>query len=241
MALSRRSIAAACAALLLFSLWTLYAMDLEWYRATLLSSSTVVLDIERCNQDFEAPIHEDVVPAEVSASAEPSEVDALAIRRTHIAVASFFSFHFDVYMALVWTLERVLSQVPGSQLRVFAQPFYYGFQSIVDDFDLYHGEQRSPEELLEYARSNPTLDMIVLGTCEIEYVQLFHVVWLLLSAPSSLPQLHSELLAEWDSRSTAEKFQLVCIVHNVIDLRWQDRIQEWSRRGALRLLPLGEQ
>lgn len=95
---------------------------------------------------------------------------SLPVTRKHVAIASFFGYHFDVYMALAWTLERVLTKVPGSELHVFAQPFYYGFQSVVEDLGLYHGVRDDVEDFLPYVRSNPTLDLIVLGTCEVECV-----------------------------------------------------------------------
>jgi hypothetical protein len=33
----------------------------------------------------------------------------------------------------------------------------------------------------------------------------------------------------------------VCMVHNTEDLTWQSHIPEWSRRGALRMVTLGDQ
>ena len=50
-----------------------------------------------------------------------------------------------------------------------------------------------------------------------------------------------ELLSAWDARDTEHKFQLVCIVHNADDTIWQEKIPEWSRRNAIRLLPIAPQ
>ena len=49
------------------------------------------------------------------------------------------------------------------------------------------------------------------------------------------------MLAAWDARDAAHKFQLVCMVHNVADTYWQIPIPEWSSRNAIRLLPISEQ
>ena len=48
------------------------------------------------------------------------------------------------------------------------------------------------------------------------------------------------LLKAWDARDEAHKFELVCIVHNVVDTYWQTAIPEWSRRNAIRFLPISE-
>lgn len=50
-----------------------------------------------------------------------------------------------------------------------------------------------------------------------------------------------DLLAIYDARPADKKFELVCIVHNVHDVRWQSNIREWARRGAIRLLPIASQ
>ena len=57
----------------------------------------------------------------------------------------------------------------------------------------------------------------------------------------SLPYWNEELLIAWDARDSAHKFEIVCIVHNADDVRWQSSIPEWSRRNAIRLLPISEQ
>lgn len=156
---------------------------------------------------------------------EETENSAYSPKRRNIVIASFFGYHFDVYMTIAWTLERVLANTPGSVIQVFAPPFFYGFQKIVNDLGLYHGQVRDPEQLLSYItdHTNGVVDTVFLGTCEFD-----------------LSRVQDALLREWDARSEEEKFQLVCVVHNVKDGGWQPQISEWSRRGAIRLLPLGE-
>ena len=51
----------------------------------------------------------------------------------------------------------------------------------------------------------------------------------------------TELLAAWNARDDMHKFQLVCIVHNVRDVGWQEIIPEWSRRNAFRLVVISQQ
>jgi hypothetical protein len=91
-------------------------------------------------------------------------------KRQNIADMSGFGFHHDVYMALVWTMERVMQT--GS-VEVYADtPFGYDFQSIVDQFGLYHGVFHPPQDFIPAIRNNTGdggIDLVVLGTCEIEY------------------------------------------------------------------------
>ncbi|OBZ71969.1 hypothetical protein A0H81_08138 [Grifola frondosa] len=159
-------------------------------------------------------------------------VPELPLRKRHnVAVASTFVHHFDVYMALVWTLELVLQpkydgENSDGPIHVFAPPFGFGFQSVVDRLQLYHGVRGLPEALVPHIVGQPGdggIDMVVLGTCEID-----------------LPHWHAELLAAWDARDDTHKFKLVCIVHNVKDTSWQRLIPEWSSRSALRLLPIAD-
>ena len=95
-----------------------------------------------------------------------------AFKRRNVIVASVFPHHFDVYLAVVWTLERVLSHVPGSRVRVFAEPFGYGFQSVAERLGLYSGKRSNPEEMIPFLSSEEGLsvDVVILGTCEFEYV-----------------------------------------------------------------------
>ncbi|KAF9030954.1 hypothetical protein BDZ89DRAFT_1064277 [Hymenopellis radicata] len=139
--------------------------------------------------------------------------------RKNIAIASSFGYHHDVYMAVAWTIERVFhKRAAHGHLQVYANtPFNrFGFQEVIEKLGL-------PEELVKDLLSgieNYQYDLIILGT---------------LRQPAN-----SELLAAWDALDEDRKFKLVCIVHNLADDAWQNAITEWSRRDAIRLLPLSE-
>ncbi|EMD34839.1 hypothetical protein CERSUDRAFT_117047 [Gelatoporia subvermispora B] len=151
------------------------------------------------------------------------------LRRKNIAVASQFGYHFDVYMALVWSLETVLRRHgSGSdvRIRIFAQPFYYGFRDIVAKLDLFRGTYHPHEQFMEAITGETgdgAIDLIVIGTCEVD-----------------LPNWHSDLLAAWDARDQDHKFKVACIVHNVPDRRWQVHISDWAQRDSLRLIAISE-
>jgi hypothetical protein len=86
----------------------------------------------------------------------------------NVVVASTFPHHFDVYLALVWSFERVMKG--RGSLQVYApSPFYYDFQTVVDDLGLYHGSVKNPQNLIHDIEST-AIDMIILGTCEVECV-----------------------------------------------------------------------
>ncbi|KAG9224550.1 hypothetical protein CCMSSC00406_0002299 [Pleurotus cornucopiae] len=151
--------------------------------------------------------------------------DRQRLRRKNIAIASTFGFHHDVFLALAWTMKRVLGAAGGA-VQVYARtPYAFGFQEIVDELGLYTGPVKTPEELVQdITRNNGegSIDLVVLGTCEVD----LRGDW------------HEQLLAAWDARDGDHKFQLICIVHHVLDTAWQPRIAEWSRRDAIRLLPI---
>ncbi|KAJ7261791.1 hypothetical protein B0H12DRAFT_1013318 [Mycena haematopus] len=117
----------------------------------------------------------------------------------------------------------------GGVVEVYApNEFAFEFQSIVDTLGLYHGRNRRSDELIGAINSNMGdggIDLVVLGTCELDL------------QGGSWPE---ELLAAWDARDAAHKFQLVCIVHNVRDYPWQRSITPWSQRNAIRILPISE-
>lgn len=210
---TRRSLAWGCPLfLILIFLSTFILLQIEWDRLIDVSPSVRMLGAEGCHPPFDSTAVGDSQPPAI-----PSP------RRKHVIIASFFAFHFDVYMALAWTLKRVLGQVSGAQIDVFAAPFYYGFENIVQEYGLYDGVRREPAELVSFIQKNPTVDVVVLGTCEID-----------------LNEVHAALLEEWDLRSPEEKFKLICMVHNVQDTRWHHNIVHWSRREALRIVTLGQ-
>lgn len=156
----RRAVGGACALLFLLLCLVAFTADAGW---SLRSSSNFVMESELC---AEVP-HMDMTSQGL---VDRPVVAEESVKRKHIAIASVFGFHFDVYMALAWTLERILDKVPDSELQVFADPFYYGFQSVVDGLGLYHGPRNNREDFIPYLRNNPALDMVVLGTCEVECV-----------------------------------------------------------------------
>ncbi|KAJ7158594.1 hypothetical protein C8R46DRAFT_1109642 [Mycena filopes] len=161
------------------------------------------------------------------------KTDTLAVpqKRHHVAVASTFGFHFDVYMALVWTLERVMgNNQSGGGVQVYAPlPFGFNFSTIVENQGLYHGDVKNFEALVQDLNSNQGeggIDLVVLGTCEFDL--------------RNGQPWREELLAAWDARDAAHKFKLVCIVHNVNDIGWQTIITPWAQRNAIRILPISE-
>ncbi|PBK75884.1 hypothetical protein ARMSODRAFT_950233 [Armillaria solidipes] len=169
--------------------------------------------------------HEQTCPSTIPKLSEAVALE-IATSRHHIAIASTFGFHHDVYMALAWTVGRVLERsVAGGSLQVYApSPFGFDFQTVVDDLDLYHGKIHNPDDLIRDLRSTGTetvYDIVILGTCEID-------------------GLNDELLAAWDERDEHHKFKLVCIVHDVMDTTWQPVITEWTRRNTIRFLPISE-
>ncbi|KAF9493156.1 hypothetical protein BDN71DRAFT_1419911 [Pleurotus eryngii] len=158
-------------------------------------------------------------------STPQTNFDRQRLRRKNVAIASTFGFHHDVFLALAWTMKRVLGPTDGA-VQVYARtPYAFGFQEIVDELGLYKGPVKTPEELVQdITRNNDegSIDLIVLGTCEVD----LRGDW------------HEQLLAAWDARGGDHKFQLICIVHHVLDTAWQPRIAEWSYRDAIRLLPI---
>ncbi|KAF7336776.1 putative eukaryotic translation initiation factor 5 [Mycena venus] len=172
-------------------------------------------------------------PSTICSAILPAQEDKLVVpqKRHRVAVASIFGFHFDTYLPVVWTLERVMGRSPtGGTVEVYApDEFGFEFQKIVDTLGLYHGEVKHSDELIGAINSNMGdggIDMVVLGTCEFD-----------LRDGGPWPEA---LLAAWDARDAAHKFQLVCLVHNVRDQGWQHWITQWSQRNAIRILPISE-
>jgi hypothetical protein len=143
---------------------------------------------------------------------------------SNIAVASNFGYHFDVYLPLVWSIQRALKG--RGHVQVYAStPFGFNFQNVSQELGLYHGHVREPKDLINDIRSSPEggIDMVVLGTCEIDIG-----IW------------QNELLAAWDARDEDHKFKVVCIVHHAGDDGWHHHIGSWARRNTIRLLPIAE-
>ena len=98
---------------------------------------------------------------------------SVPINRKNIVMASEFGYHVDVYMALVWTLERVTNK----PIPVYAdQPFHHGFTDLVNNLNIHQGSFRNRSQLPSDLEKDNTIDMIVFGTCEIEYVFMRRVM-----------------------------------------------------------------
>jgi hypothetical protein len=141
----------------------------------------------------------------------------------NIAVASVFGFHFDVWLALVWTIERVWKGHGHVQVYADAPPFFYDFDTILDRLGLYHGSIKNPTELIKDLHQNTAIDMVIFGTCTID-----------------VGHWHKELLAAWEARDDDHKFQLACIPHHQEEFGWHDLITPWARRNSFRLLPISD-
>ena len=111
--------------------------------------------------------------------------DPPPFRHKHVAFATDFGAHFDVYMAFVKTVHDVLSQdsesYPDWSIQVFdGVPFGHGFSDVVDRIDLYQGPYRPTNELVDVMRydgvhgleeenkAGKIVDLLIFGTCEIE-------------------------------------------------------------------------
>lgn len=143
------------------SLWYLAISDLAVPRLSIPESWRD----RACSAVQNTLVSDDAIPNDVIHNGAGSA----PFRFKHVAVASGFGFHFDVYMALVWTLTRVLRDhhVSGD-VQVFApQPFGFGFNDVVDSLALYDGTVRPPEELVDEVKQGQ-IDIVVLGTCEVE-------------------------------------------------------------------------
>lgn len=95
----------------------------------------------------------------------------LSATRVHqnIAIASDFGFHYDVYLAVAWTLERVMKG--RGSVQVYADtPYFFNFSNMSDELGLYHGSFKKPAELIPDIQNSP-IDMVIFGTCEMECVQ----------------------------------------------------------------------
>lgn len=132
------------------------ALSLLWQSASSLSNDAI-------------PWHQKICSALVPSRASDVTLASLPQKKHRIAVASTFGFHHDVYMAVVWTLQRVLTQ--GS-IQVYAPfPFAFDFQTVVELLDLYNGTVRKPDDLISDLSTND-VDLLILGTCEVECVIL---------------------------------------------------------------------
>jgi hypothetical protein len=119
----------------------------------------------------------------ICSSLAPSSYDTSQLlnhpqRRKNIAMVSRFGFHFDVYLALVSSLEQAMDD--RGSIQVYApSPFEYNFQTMVDQLGLYHGTVKDPDNFLGDLAASDSIDMVIMGTCEIEYVLSFFLIEIL--------------------------------------------------------------
>ncbi|KAI9063501.1 hypothetical protein FKP32DRAFT_1592582 [Trametes sanguinea] len=116
----------------------------------------------------------------------------------------------------------------NQRIHLFAPEFSFGFQGVVEDLNLWthRGIWGRTEDLMEHVNKSSEeggIDLIVFGTCEFD-----------------MNHWHSALVDAWNARRDDDKFKIVCVVHNVNDLNWQRHIPYWSRRNAIRLLPIAD-
>ena len=92
------------------------------------------------------------------------------VKRHNVVVASHFGYHFDVYMALTWTLERVTKN--PVTVYVTEQPFHHRYNEFLDNSGLHRGPILSLRDLFHDLTTVPAngrmIDMVIFGTCEVE-------------------------------------------------------------------------
>ncbi|PPQ76793.1 hypothetical protein CVT24_011336 [Panaeolus cyanescens] len=219
--------------------------------AFVLFTSVLVLysDITSWNDINPSHFHTSIGPSHSGSSTTTSgcaarleqNLRSIPQKRQRVAIASTFGYHFDVYLALAWTMQRVMSRPPnpaahdlggnGTVAVYTPEPeFHFGFDKIIDALGLFKGDIKPSENLfddLDKVVDGHKVDLVVLGTCEVDL-------------RGGSESWHQRLLDVWDRRSDDEKFMLVCIIHNVRDEHWQPHITEWARRGAIRFLPISQ-
>lgn len=96
--------------------------------------------------------------------------------RRHVAVATSFWPHMEVYMPVTWTFGKVLGA--DSTLQVYANPLGGEYGSVAEEIGMYDMTGRGlkgPEMLIQDINNNTLfgeddgmIDVVVFGTCEIE-------------------------------------------------------------------------
>jgi len=122
-------------------------------------------------KSFSSPPHF-ILGGDVS-SANPLKLQSIPLTHKNIVVASGFGPHFDVYMAVAWTLKRIMLKDQGNIQVYRTKPFKYKFQEIVDHYGLYKGEYKDYKDLIGDIKSGGDdggIDLVIFGTCEHEYV-----------------------------------------------------------------------
>lgn len=91
-----------------------------------------------------------------------------SFKHRNIAIATTFGLHFDVWLPVAWTLQRILRDVEDSSVQVYAQtPFAHGFGNISDELGLYRGSIKDYDAIIADLRANEGdggIDMVLLPT-----------------------------------------------------------------------------
>ncbi|KZS87702.1 hypothetical protein SISNIDRAFT_490814 [Sistotremastrum niveocremeum HHB9708] len=160
-----------------------------------------------------------------------SSLSASHVVHNRIYFSSSFGAHYDVYLALAGSVQRILKTTYPNDyvLKVYVSlPMRYEFQEIVDrGTGLYQGNMTSNGLFLDDFRrayetgEDPTL--LVLGTCEVD-----------------MPDWGNTLLELWDSLPDHRKFYVVCGIHNIGQTWTDEHLADWSKRGAIRTYGISE-
>jgi len=179
-----------------------------------------------------------------------AEVDlsfsSLPLVHRNVAVATSFGYHLDVLFSLSWTLQRVMKD--QGQLHVYLpSQNHWNIEGVVKEQGLYQGAIKSHEDLIKDLNDNQGdggIDMVILGTCEIEcvFVSLLSHLTGCNAFASLRDKWKKEILEAWDARDTTHKFQVVCMIHNAADTYWMEGVlPELARRGTIRMLSISHQ
>jgi len=75
--------------------------------------------------------------------------------RRHVAIATVVGWHFEIYMSMASTVERVLGSSGSVHVYTPPEPFGYGFEELVTELGLYHGNISFMES---FFRDIPAID-----------------------------------------------------------------------------------
>ncbi|KAG8908193.1 hypothetical protein FRB99_008736 [Tulasnella sp. 403] len=137
----------------------------------------------------------------------------LPVRRRHVAIISKFNTNGEVYGIVAWTLNRIFTRNPELRgwVKLYTQWDEQRFVELAQELGMVPGEIHPVDDIYDdLARRD-------FATGENESIDLI-----------------------WDMRPADKKFQVVCIVHNGLDTTWFGELREWTRRGAMRFLPISE-
>lgn len=91
-----------------------------------------------------------------------------SFKHHNIAIATTFGLHFDVWLPVAWTLQRIMRGVESSAVQVYAEtPFAHEFGEISDGLGLYRGSIKDYEAIIADLRANERdggIDTVILPT-----------------------------------------------------------------------------